>query len=328
MIIEILTLLIISFIATFVLTKIAIKKLIRSNLKGVDVHKLKKVDVAESGGLVFSIVIVFCILIYIGFLVYTKNQDTTLIISLLAATTAIIIMAFLGFIDDVLNLKWRHKILLPVFAAVPLIVLEAGTTTMKLPFFGIIDFGLWYLWFLIPIAVIGASNMTNMLAGFNGLETGMGLITGMALFLFALMHGKIEAIIILAPFIGAMAAFLIFNWYPSKIFPGDVGTFTIGVVLITAVIMGSMQKFGILIFTLFILNFFLFLIWRFMYKRKYPYVKFAEVDEDGIIKPKNPFTVYWMLPYFFRLNEKQNVAAILSMQILICALSFLVVGFI
>jgi len=47
---------------------------------------------------------------------------------------------------------------------------------MFVPWLGAIDFGLIYPLILIPIGVIGASNMINNLAGFNGMETGMGLV--------------------------------------------------------------------------------------------------------------------------------------------------------
>ena len=47
-------------------------------------------------------------------------------------------MIFLGFADDVLNLKWRHKLIIPTVATLPLLMvysLQGGPTTIILPQF-------------------------------------------------------------------------------------------------------------------------------------------------------------------------------------------------
>ena len=45
-------------------------------------------------------------------------------------------MIFLGFADDVLDLRWRHKVLLPTVASLPLLMVylvNGGSTTIILP---------------------------------------------------------------------------------------------------------------------------------------------------------------------------------------------------
>jgi UDP-N-acetylglucosamine--dolichyl-phosphate N-acetylglucosaminephosphotransferase len=45
-------------------------------------------------------------------------------------------MIFLGFADDVLNLKWRHKLLLPTMASLPILmvyIVNYGSTTVVVP---------------------------------------------------------------------------------------------------------------------------------------------------------------------------------------------------
>ena len=45
-------------------------------------------------------------------------------------------MIFLGFADDVLNLRWRVKVLLPTVASLPLLMVylvNGGSTTIVLP---------------------------------------------------------------------------------------------------------------------------------------------------------------------------------------------------
>jgi len=41
---------------------------------------------------------------------------------MLSALLSICCMVFLGFADDVFNLRWRHKLLLPTIATIPLLM--------------------------------------------------------------------------------------------------------------------------------------------------------------------------------------------------------------
>ncbi len=50
-----------------------------------------------------------------------------------AALATIGFMLFLGFADDVLDIRWRVKILLPLFAALPLLVAYSGGTGVAVP---------------------------------------------------------------------------------------------------------------------------------------------------------------------------------------------------
>ena len=54
----------------------------------------------------------------------------------LCALLSVCCMIFLGFADDVLNLRWRHKLLLPTIASLPLLMVylvNGGSTTVILP---------------------------------------------------------------------------------------------------------------------------------------------------------------------------------------------------
>ena len=54
----------------------------------------------------------------------------------IAAMLSICCMIFLGFADDVLNLRWRHKLLLPTMASLPILmvyIVNYGSTTVVVP---------------------------------------------------------------------------------------------------------------------------------------------------------------------------------------------------
>lgn len=59
-------------------------------------------------------------------------------VEFIAALLSICCMVLLGFADDVLNLRWRHKLLLPTIASLPLLMVywvNFNSTTIILPNF-------------------------------------------------------------------------------------------------------------------------------------------------------------------------------------------------
>lgn len=60
------------------------------------------------------------------------------LVELISALLSICCMILLGFADDVLNLRWRHKLLLPTIATLPLLMVyyvNFNRTTVVLPIF-------------------------------------------------------------------------------------------------------------------------------------------------------------------------------------------------
>src|SRR3989338_3652053 len=121
------------------------------------------------------------------------------IIPIIGALISLLIVTLVGFIDDLLvnrskdrtsGLKQWQKPLLTAAAAIPLMVVNAGNSIMWFPFIGEVNFGLIYPLILIPLIFIGSSNMVNILAGFNGLEAGLGLIYIGNLGVYAFLNNK------------------------------------------------------------------------------------------------------------------------------------------
>merc|ERR1719242_15802 len=90
---------------------------------------------------------------------------------LLAALLSISCMLLLGFADDVLDLRWRHKLLLPTMASLPLLMVYYVTTnrteimvpTLLRAFLGSsIQLGLLYYVYMGMLAVF-CTNAINIL---------------------------------------------------------------------------------------------------------------------------------------------------------------------
>jgi UDP-N-acetylglucosamine--dolichyl-phosphate N-acetylglucosaminephosphotransferase len=134
-------------------------------------------------------------------------------------------LALIGIVDDLLNLPQWLKAISPLFAAIPLVAV--------------------------------ASNLTNMLAGFNGMETGMGIMMFIAMLLVALSNNSAEMSVMSISILGALVAFAFFNFYPAKVFPGDVGNLTIGAVLASVVIIGNLESAGVILVIPYVIDFFI-----------------------------------------------------------------------
>jgi UDP-N-acetylglucosamine--dolichyl-phosphate N-acetylglucosaminephosphotransferase len=248
-----------AFLAAYILTPWFVKFLKSIGLTVKDMNKVKKPLVPLSGGIPVLIAFILGILFYVFFAVFFNGgmenfQDN--LAPLFAGMISLFMITLVGFIDDLIIKKDKSesagmnrwlKPILTLLAAVPLMVVSAGVHVMNLPIIGVVDFGWVYPLILIPIGVVGASNMVNLLAGLNGLEAGLGLIyTGM-LSIYAYVHGSHIAALIALVLFGALLAFWIFNKVPAKIFPGDSLTYLLGGSLAVIAIVGNIEKAVIIV---------------------------------------------------------------------------------
>jgi UDP-N-acetylglucosamine--dolichyl-phosphate N-acetylglucosaminephosphotransferase len=212
-----------------------------------------------------------------------------------------------------------------LFAAVPLMVINAGKHTMSIPFLGVVDFGLLYPLLLIPIGIVGATTTFNFLAGFNGLEAGQGVIILSALSLVAYLTGSSWLSLILLIMVVALLAFLIYNFYPAKVFPGDTLTYSIGGLIAISAILGNFEKIAVFFFIPYILEVIL--------KSRGKLVKqsFGKINKDGsldLLYPKiygiTHLAIFSLKKLGIKPTEKKVVYFIWAFQILIVILGLII----
>ena len=110
-----------------------------------------------------------------------------------AALLSICLVVLLGFIDDVVDLKWRHKLIVPTIATVPILVAYKGLTCVVVPKMlrGLIGGNLLDLDFIyyvyMGLLCVFCTNTINIYAGLNGLEVGQSIVIGS----FILIHNII-----------------------------------------------------------------------------------------------------------------------------------------
>lgn len=270
-----------SFLVTIIVTPFWIKRAKKAGLVGKDIHKFDKREVAEVGGVCVILGFLLGVFCYIAIQTfYFHNYSKSL--EIMAILTAVLIAAFIGLIDDILGWKiglrqWQ-KPFLTLLIAMPILVINLGQSTLAIPFLGRINIGLLYPLLFVPIGIVGAANAFNMIAGYNGLEAGLGIIILSALTVVSYFTNVHIVTIISLIMIFALLAFLIFNKYPSKIFPGDTLTYSVGALIAIMTISGNMERIALIIF----IPYFVELILKL--RGKLQKQSFSKVNEDGSLE--------------------------------------------
>jgi UDP-N-acetylglucosamine--dolichyl-phosphate N-acetylglucosaminephosphotransferase len=318
-----------SFFVTLFLTKKWISSAKTANLMGKDMNKPDQPLVPRSGGLIVAIVICFSLLFYIFMKTFPLlGTQFTHIIDVFAITATVLLAGFIGFIDDVLGwkdgLSQLQKVLLTIPIALPLIVINAGVSTINLPILGNVNLQLLYPLLVVPLGVIGATNGFNLLAGYNGLETSMSLII-FATFGFTALIVPDRLWIAFVAFIvyASLLAFLAFNWYPAKVFPGNSFSYAIGALIATLAILGSMEKIALWLFMPYFLEIVLYFRARFIDKMG-DVQAFAKPNADGSLELPyehlydTTHIAIWVLKKFKdKVYERDVVIFLIVVQILI-----------
>lgn len=216
---------------SFLVTRLAMPKMIRkleeADIVGKDIHKSWKPVVAEMGG--FGILFGFTLGMFSGIYMHEIIAFPMVIV-----LVVILLVGMIGILDDLLALSSRGKFFLLFIAGLPLIWAAPPNVG-------------WLYLLTIPIALSIGSNLTNMLAGLNGIESGLGVISMASLTIACIILGKYDVTIISMSMLGALIAFLYFNRYPAKIFPGDTGTLIIGAAVVCIAFIGRVKLIAFIV---------------------------------------------------------------------------------
>ncbi len=330
---------VVAFFATFAITPQFRQFFESIGVVGVDVQKKDKPKIAEMGGPCVITGFLSGVFLFVGlYFFYLKTTVSVALIDIFAVICTILIITLIGMFDDLgclqyrkpegkgfkkfkrIGLKQWQKPLLTLPAAVPLMAIMAGESYINLPLFGFIDVGIFYPLVLVPLAVMGASSATNMLAGKNGMEAGLGAVALISLGIYASLWNETGAAVIAFSLAGALLAFLRYNWYPAEIFPGDSLTYAIGAGIASVAIIGNMEKFALFIFIPWFVEFFMKL------QSGFKAESFGHLQKDGTLKApdKKLHSLNHLVMRFGNFREEQITTMLIIFEILICLAAFII----
>eukprot|EP00727_Mastigamoeba_balamuthi_P009878 m51a1_g5512 putative udp-n-acetylglucosamine--dolichyl-phosphate n-acetylglucosaminephosphotransferase-like (380) ;mRNA; r:390117-391405 len=252
------------YITTVVVIPGVMPKCLARRLGGRDLNKTTDALVPESLGVVAGTVYIICAVLFQPLFANGAQGGGAAGDYYEAGLLSVALMLMLGFADDVLDLRWRHKILLSAVATLPVLAAYGGPTDVALPL-GLGVVGLGYLYHVaMALIVIFCTNSINIYAGINGLEVGQSVVISVAIAVcnaaeIAAGHDAARAhtvsLFLIAPFTATSLALLAFNWYPSAVFVGDSYTYFAGMTIAVAGILGHFTKTLLLLFVPQLFNF-------------------------------------------------------------------------
>lgn len=237
-----------------------------------------------------------------------------------AAVFVLVLFAFFGILDDLVAFPHIPKMVIPAIFSFPLIALIPDSSISFFSF-GSIDLGLLYFYIIVPVYIMVAANLVNMHSGFNGLSSGNALIVLFSLMLYSVFKQDFMNIYYVLPFIGVALAFLYYNFYPSKIFEGDAGSLMLGAAIGSVIVIQKLEVVGFIMLIPHVFNFLLYVYWRI---KRIPHEKFGRVRKDGTLEVPNPLTVKWIMPYYFRVTERQASLYTYLVTTLFCMVGLLI----
>lgn len=174
--------------------------------------------------------------------------DKQLMIStpLIGVLFASVLIMFFGIIDDLRQLSWKEQLFFQVVVVMFVYIMGVRLQYVTNPFGGIFLFGNFFWQSVGLIFSIGwivfLMNAVNWIDGIDGASGGITLIGVVTIFFLSLRPevNQPPIGIIAVALLGALLAFLFFNFYPAKILAGTSGSMFMGFILaILAIFAGA-----------------------------------------------------------------------------------------
>lgn len=196
--------------------------------------------VPRMGGLAIFLGFTVAMILFVSF--------TTQVLGLMLGA---LIIAAMGAVDDIVNLRPWIKLSIQIVAA--LVAIRCGiifnavsnpnilSDVLTIPI-GSLSIPLTVLW------IVGCTNAVNLIDGLDGLAVGVSAISSMTMLVVSLFVADPNTTFILAALCGACVGFMPFNMNPAKIFMGDVGSQFLGFVLACVSVMGLFKLHTVITF--------------------------------------------------------------------------------
>lgn len=204
-------------------------------------HK-KKQGTPTMGGIMFIIGVTIAVVAgYIALAVAEPEflADRRSNLRFFAGIVMALAFAAIGFLDDYIKVvkkrnlgltarqKYLMQLVVGVFYLTMLYLSGDVTTEVTIPFYGQIDLGLFY-YVLAMIIITGFVNAVNLTDGIDGLASSVTFVYALTFLVIAGILQFTHTSIIAGALAGGCLGFLVWNFYPAKVFMGDTGSLFLG----------------------------------------------------------------------------------------------------
>ncbi len=206
----------------------------------VDERKIHKGSIPRLGGIAFEPVILLSIALVVGGNIMLGQLELVHALAgngllMLSAFCAMQLLYLVGIADDLIGIKYRAKFVVQILCAVLLLCAGCWFTT----FAGALGLTQVSPWFGLPftmIVIVYLINAINLIDGIDGLASGLSSIACVIYGVSFVVLGKYGLAVVAFATLGVLCPFFYYNVFGdvnkhSKIFMGDTGSLTIGLIL-------------------------------------------------------------------------------------------------
>jgi len=165
----------------------------------------------------------------IGFCLFARFNMKSVEIKYVIAALSFTFM--LGAKDDIVELVANKKFIGQIFAASIVVILGDIRLTSLYGLFGVSMIGDIPSYILSIITIIFIVNAFNLVDGINLLAGSIGIVSTVTFGTWFIFNAFFDYAILAAAMSGALFAFLKYNYTPAKIFMGDSGSLTVGLLV-------------------------------------------------------------------------------------------------
>ena len=234
---------IVALIVAYATTPLTIRLAFKINALDVpkDSRRMHKKPTPRIGGIAIVYGFLISVICFADFV-----ADGAINKSLIGIICGAMIIAVLGFLDDLKPKPAKLKFLIQIVAAAIPVLCGVRVIAVANPFTDLmirvpewISIGGSILW------IVGVTNAVNLIDGLDGLAAGVSSIAAVALLSILLLQHNVNAtmLVLTAALAGACFGFLPFNFNPAKTFMGDVGATFLGFVLACISIQGPFKTY-------------------------------------------------------------------------------------
>jgi phospho-N-acetylmuramoyl-pentapeptide-transferase len=177
----------------------------------------------------------FCLVAIVAWLAIDRSRSGFVVIFALLAG------AIAGGLDDIVNISNVNRLGLTVWQKLSLQGVTgvlvgigltiAGFTHQFFPGLGAPNLG-WGLAVVAAIAVVATSNAVNLTDGVDGLAASCTSLALIGIAIIAVTRNELPTALLAVALAGAVASFLVFNWFPARVFMGDAGSLALGCAIV------------------------------------------------------------------------------------------------
>lgn len=243
-------------LSVFLLTVIVERKLIpvlRSHKAGQKIleigprwHKSKE-GTPIMGGLAF--IVATLIVMVAAFVTALLRHENSMLIPLALTYGLAVLNGAIGYMDDYTKLikkqnegfkeyqKFTLQVLIAVIYTVAMIKTGNLGTELIIPYSNIsVDLG-WLYYVIVVVFIVGMANSANFTDGVDGLLSSVTAVIAVFLIVIGFLLDNKGVIMLSSALLGSVCGFLVYNFYPARVFMGDTGSLFIGGAIAGAAIM-------------------------------------------------------------------------------------------